>query len=180
MNTTGNTLYNTTEGKIQDAFIELLQAKKIEQISIKEICSRAEVNRSTFYYHFLDIYDLLDKTFAKKNNEMMKELQAKQENQPFSEQSFRDFFEFIKQHRELYFFTNNMRASFPLQEENQMINELFRSRNNYSQSNEFDLEYEVTFFQAGFTFILRKWLQSGCQDSIDSLLYTLKVFKIIQ
>jgi AcrR family transcriptional regulator len=49
-----------TKQRTMDAFLELCMEKKIDRISIKELTSRAGVNRSTFYAHFQDIYDLKD------------------------------------------------------------------------------------------------------------------------
>ena len=45
---------------IQTAFLELLQQKPVNKITVREICEKAEINRSTFYKHYLDCYDLLD------------------------------------------------------------------------------------------------------------------------
>lgn len=42
------------------AFWQLYSTKKIEKISIRELCELAGYNRSTFYIHFKDIYDLFD------------------------------------------------------------------------------------------------------------------------
>lgn len=46
---------------IEGAFLQLLQRKPIEKISVTELCQRAGVNRSTFYAHYLDVYDLMDR-----------------------------------------------------------------------------------------------------------------------
>ncbi|GAB6930749.1 TetR/AcrR family transcriptional regulator C-terminal domain-containing protein [Paenibacillus sp. JCM 10914] len=46
---------------ITNAYLELLKEKKNEDIIIKDITERANVNRSTFYSHYKDKYDLLDK-----------------------------------------------------------------------------------------------------------------------
>ncbi len=47
--------------KITEAFISLREKKPIEKISVAEICRGAQVNKSTFYAHYKDIYDLSDK-----------------------------------------------------------------------------------------------------------------------
>jgi AcrR family transcriptional regulator len=44
------------------ALIELLEKKEFEYITIKEICSQAGVNRSTFYLHYENTTDLLNET----------------------------------------------------------------------------------------------------------------------
>lgn len=44
---------------IKNSFIKLLKEKPIAKITIKEICVLADVNRATFYAHYIDQYDLL-------------------------------------------------------------------------------------------------------------------------
>lgn len=50
-----------TRSIIQAAFLELLHQKPVSKITVREICDGAEINRSTFYKHYQDCYDLLDK-----------------------------------------------------------------------------------------------------------------------
>lgn len=50
-----------TEKWIKKAFIDLLMVKPIYCIKVKEVCENAGINRGTFYLHYKDIYDLLDK-----------------------------------------------------------------------------------------------------------------------
>ena len=45
---------------METAFISLLRKKPLEKISVTELCQKAGVNRSTFYAHYLDVYDLMD------------------------------------------------------------------------------------------------------------------------
>ena len=50
-----------TKQSIINAFIELRSRKELERITIKELCQKAQINKSTFYSHYRDIYDLSDK-----------------------------------------------------------------------------------------------------------------------
>lgn len=50
-----------TKRSIKNAFIELRSRKSLERITVKEVCEKAEINKSTFYSHYQDIYDLSDK-----------------------------------------------------------------------------------------------------------------------
>ncbi|MCP1157099.1 TetR/AcrR family transcriptional regulator [Bacillus infantis] len=45
---------------LKDSLMKLLKDKQISYITVKEICSLADINRSTFYSHYTDQYDLLD------------------------------------------------------------------------------------------------------------------------
>ena len=46
---------------IQHVFIDLLKQKTLNKITVKEICEKAEINRSTFYKHYEDVYHLMHK-----------------------------------------------------------------------------------------------------------------------
>lgn len=50
----------TAKQSIVRAFLKLLGTNNLDSISVKEIVNRAYVNRSTFYLHFQDKYDLMD------------------------------------------------------------------------------------------------------------------------
>lgn len=50
-----------TQKAIIDAFYELLEEKHFSAITIIDICQRALINRGTFYTHFQDKYQLLEK-----------------------------------------------------------------------------------------------------------------------
>lgn len=51
--------YFCTAAKMDRALIELLEKKDFEYITVKEICERAGVNRSTFYLHYENTAELL-------------------------------------------------------------------------------------------------------------------------
>lgn len=44
------------------ALTTLMKEKSIKNISVKELCESVDINRGTFYLHYKDIYDLLEKT----------------------------------------------------------------------------------------------------------------------
>ena len=50
-----------TQQSIIDAFIELLEKKDFEQITINDIADLADVNRSTIYFHYADKYEIFEK-----------------------------------------------------------------------------------------------------------------------
>lgn len=45
---------------IEEAFLNELRQKPLEKIRIVDICNQANVNRSTFYSNYLDVYDLME------------------------------------------------------------------------------------------------------------------------
>ncbi|WP_130838308.1 TetR/AcrR family transcriptional regulator [Lachnoclostridium sp. Marseille-P6806] len=51
-----------TTQAVRAAFIALLHEKPLSKLTVKEICVRAGINRATFYKHYADVYDLMEKT----------------------------------------------------------------------------------------------------------------------
>lgn len=49
-----------TKMLLKTSLIELMHQKSINKITIKEICEQAQLNRSTFYLHYVDQFALLD------------------------------------------------------------------------------------------------------------------------
>ena len=61
MNTPNNKRRKESQERIEKVFVELIQKKEINKISVTDICKKAKVNRSTFYANYIDIYDMADK-----------------------------------------------------------------------------------------------------------------------
>lgn len=49
-----------TKALLIQAFVTLLQEKPIKDITVKELCDVADLNRGTFYLHYKDIYDMIE------------------------------------------------------------------------------------------------------------------------
>ena len=60
MEKAGNRRTRMTKQLLKQSLLELLEQKKINAITVKEICERADVNRSTFYAYYSSPYDLFD------------------------------------------------------------------------------------------------------------------------
>ena len=50
-----------TEKQIETSLLQLMKEQTFESISIRQLIDLAEMNRSTFYRHYLDKYDFLEK-----------------------------------------------------------------------------------------------------------------------
>lgn len=61
-----------TRQLIRDAFIDLLEETDLEKITVNRITERATINRVTFYLHYQDIPDMLEKMA----DDMVSEIQA--------------------------------------------------------------------------------------------------------
>ena len=56
---------NFTKQAIVDTFIKLLNEKPLSKITVTEIIETCGISRNTFYYHFEDIYGLINYLFQK-------------------------------------------------------------------------------------------------------------------
>jgi len=56
-------LSNLTRQAIRSSFLKLLNRKPLDKITVKDIVEDCGVNRNTFYYHYQDIYALLQDLF---------------------------------------------------------------------------------------------------------------------
>jgi len=61
-----------TQKAIIGTFIELLEKKPFDKITVSEIIKKCEISTNTFYYHFQDIYELLDTCLEIEKNRFIK------------------------------------------------------------------------------------------------------------
>jgi len=60
-----------TKEALADSLEKLLNARTLDKITVKDVVEDAGVNRQTFYYHFRDIYDLIQWIFEQKTTEVL-------------------------------------------------------------------------------------------------------------
>ena len=65
MNVENNQRYRDTEERIQKAYWNLVNHAGGHKITVADICREADIHRTTFYGHFLDIYDLQEQAMKK-------------------------------------------------------------------------------------------------------------------
>jgi AcrR family transcriptional regulator len=54
-----------TKTSIEQSFLKLLREKYFDKITVKDIVDDCGVTRNTFYYHFQDVYDIIDATLKR-------------------------------------------------------------------------------------------------------------------
>lgn len=50
-----------TKEMLRNAFVTLLEQKPVAAVTVKELCAVAGINRGTFYLHYYDVYDMMEK-----------------------------------------------------------------------------------------------------------------------
>lgn len=93
-----------TKMLLQDAFLELLEEKRYEKITITDICGKADVNRSTFYSYYDGVEQLLteieDRAFEHLPlNENFSDIITAPENYIAT---FENYFKYIKDNERLF------------------------------------------------------------------------------
>ena len=58
-----------TRRQLRECLISLLKEKKVQDITVRELTDMADLNRGTFYLHYKDVFDLLEKTEAELQDE---------------------------------------------------------------------------------------------------------------
>lgn len=170
MNTRNNKKRKLSQDKIEKVFIKLIQKYEINEISVSDICKLAEINRSTFYANYLDIYDLADKV---------------------KEKMFHDFLELYQEEKVLKKHSYNYLPMFTDIKNNQIFYKtLFKLNFDFSQYYDKHLEYEesikflgttknidyhIEFFTAGIIAIIKKWLYNGCKESPEEMVEILNL-----
>lgn len=67
-----------TRAVIEDSFLDMLAEKHLSKISVTELCGRAGINRATFYKHYRDIPDLLERMEEQALNRLTEFLEERQ------------------------------------------------------------------------------------------------------
>lgn len=84
-----------TKKQLRQGLAKLMSSKSINEITVKELVEEVDINRSTFYLHYTDIYNMLEKI----ENELMEEIMSiitfneenlkdKEDSYPFLEKLF--------------------------------------------------------------------------------------------
>lgn len=168
-----------TKQGIQEALTELLEKKSIDKISVKEITDIAGINRGTFYLHYVDKYDLMEKSI----NQLMIEisetgfniLNLAQRN-IHSELSrkklideFTTLFKYIQKNSRLIKSLTNENSSYSFHHK---FNELLKDRliaKLGSRQKNVPAIYIVSAFSYSIQGIIRTWLESGMEETVDMM-----------
>lgn len=162
MNTPNNKRKRNSQDKIERVFINLLQTKNVNEISVSEIVKLAKLNRSTFYANYIDIYDLVDKVKERMINEFFN-VYTEETISATHSYNFLKLFNHIKDNQIFYktFFKLNFDYNWNSDYLNDEMMKWFGTTENK--------DYHITFFKAGLNAIIQKWLDNGCKESPEEI-----------
>ncbi len=173
MNTKNNQRYQENEGKIRAYFISLLDTTDIDHITVRMLCEKTGIHRSTFYAHYEDIYDLLRKTEETMNRELYSEIKDMMTENEFYHNPafFVHFLKFMEKHRTFYHACLKKRNSFPIAEGAELLLEKVIKPACIQKgiSDPDEMMYYFTYYQAGITMIYKRWIDSGCKEPAEKI-----------
>lgn len=70
----------SAEEKIKDALVCLLREKPFHKITITDIIKKAEINRSTYYYHYYELEEVLNEVIDVAIDELARKMEASIQN----------------------------------------------------------------------------------------------------
>ncbi len=175
--------YFNTAVKMDEAFLELLNQKDFEYITVKEICEKAGVNRSTFYLHYETIGDLLNESIEYINHRFATYFSDKsgfdshriatadaQELYLITPAYLIPYLAFIRDHARV--FQTSVEKAHLLGSEVK-FEELFRhifspimSRYHIPEEHQ---RYLITFYIEGIMGIVKVWLRGGCREEPEEI-----------
>lgn len=165
MNTVNNKRKRESQNTIERVFVELIQHKDINEISVTDICKLAKINRTTFYNNYLDIYDLADKIKEKLEHDVLNLYEDERTNQ-YNSNDFSKIFHLIKENQ--LFFKTFFKLGF---DSNDFFVQDYQYDTGLSKKfyNDEYIDYHIAFFKAGFNAIVKKWLNGGCKESVEDI-----------
>ena len=176
MNKSESKYYNTAL-LMNEALLILLENKEFEFITVKEICTKAGVNRSTFYLHYESIEDLLIETIeniTKKfyetfNNEMLDvNKMNKDELYLIDDKYLYPYLTFIKENKKIYKLIHEKPQIFNTKESfYKLYNDIFSEILDRYHVETHEQEYIFSFFSYGLVASVEKWIENDCIDDIS-------------
>ena len=166
MNTKNNKRRKESQGKIEKAFIELLQVRQINEITVSDLIKITGLNRSTFYANYIDIYDLADKTREKLERDFSN-LFADYDY--FNEQSGAlKMFTHIRENQIFY------KTYFKLCYDEKHLISIYDPKRAEQEHIDGNIKYHIEFFRNGLNAIIKMWLSGGCVESPEEMAEVLK------
>ena len=163
---------------LKNSLIELMREKSVNNITVKELVTRADLNRSTFYNYYSDIPDMLSKLEDELYNEFLYTLEAhipKKEKVVDVSKGGHKFIEdmcsVIKNNYEFCkcIFSKNGDLNFLFKLEEMIENHLKNQLREIFDGKIDHLTYVYSFFKSGYIGILKEWMKGGCVEASEEI-----------
>ena len=175
--------YFNTAVKMNLALISLLKKKPFEYITISEICSKAGVNRSTFYLHYENIGDLLDETTRYLLDDFLSYFTTDVKSVAFNLEScdteelificdkyLGPYLTYIKDNKEVFSTVMQHNRTFKFDDvHKRMFENIYNpilNRFDYPAENR---KYVIMYYLNGINAIILEWLKADCDRTIKEI-----------
>lgn len=175
--------YQSTAILFDEALINLLEQKDIDYITIKEICNKAGVNRSTFYLHYENISDLINECMEYVNQKFLSKFEQdtglfiEKINESELEELYLikskyliPYLNFIKENKNIFKATflnpNGMQASKRMISLEKYV--IFPIMKRYKIPEE-KTKYILSFYLHGIIAIIKEWVKNDCYETIEEI-----------
>ena len=164
--------YSNTAIKMNQALIALMEKQTFDSITIKALCEKAGVNRSTFYSHYQNLTELLEDTHRYIINLFVEEYREKdlsiEHYRVLSDDFLVPYLQVFSRYRHIFLITDFQPASYQLSRENlQLFEEItvpLCRQNGITDLGE--IRYLARYYTAGCHAVIMQWLEGGCTESI--------------
>ena len=144
---------------------KMLAQKPLEKIKVTDITEDCEVNRQTFYYHFKDIYDLLEWVYT---NEATRALDGKKTYDTW-QQGFTQILDYMLENKSFVLNTFNSVSREYL--ERYLYNEIqlllmgvVEEKAKGVSVRDNDKEFIADFYKYAFVGLLLDWIKKGMKE----------------
>lgn len=159
-----------TKKAIAESFIKLINQMPFDKITVKDIVEDCGVNRNTFYYHYSDIYALLDEVLE---NETKRVLEESLGDELWSEESWKEAIleacSFaLKNKKGLYHIYNSLSRkkidTYLYQVVGKIMYEFVKKQSEGIDVKEEDIQIISDFFKCAFAGMILQWLDNGMKQ----------------
>lgn len=164
--------------KLQQALILLLDEKEFERISVSQICKEAGVHRSTFSSYYDNQIDLLEDAYQYLTSLFQSEFKHYQTNYKSDEKAdlvgdahLVPYLTFVKDHQKIYRIYLSHEHDFQHKDRfDSLVATIFTPRfHAHGVTDPIRIAYMVSFFMAGITQIISRWLRNDCAEPIEEI-----------
>lgn len=155
-----------TKRAMSAALKNLLKEKKLNKITVQDIADECGINRQTFYYHFQDIYDLVEWTCIEDTEKVLKE------NRTYDtwQEGFLSVFDLAKKDKT---FIDNIYHSVSLEMLEQylyrlvypLLKNVVDEKANGQTVREENKKYIADFYKYAFVGVLLEWIRNDMAES---------------
>ena len=163
-----------TKKLMTDALAELLLEKPLNNITVREIAERADINRGTFYLHYRDVYDMAEQIqngiFEKFNEIVNNYVPAKSTDSLFP--FMVEIFKLLAENADLAqsFIGKNGDAAFVDKLKNVMREKCFTDvRNQLKAKNRLEFGYFYHYIESGCIGLFDAWLKGGMKETPEEM-----------